>query len=267
MAIQTSLFTFTGKAANMIGYYRDGKHYFRSMPASVRQTKATKRAALRFGAASKKGRLIRSAFADALDIPYDGSHINRLNKLLIKAGRENNAALAGFRFNQHTGTDRFFCMDPSLSEDGILHIPAQELPQFRGITAFEVKVIATRISFTERRVVRTDTALITLDAREAFGGAALDVDVPGKGTLVVTLQVRGMNGNAPSNNRKYLAADIIAVKEPETAQVFHKPSHGQQAALQQRLQAILDASTREQGQRSLANHPYAHRARPDIQRE
>src|SRR5690606_38413145 len=118
--------------------------------------------------------------------------------------------------------------EPTLSEDGILHIPAQELPQFKGFTAFEVKVIAARISFGERRVVRTDTALITLDTREAFAGAALDVDVPGKGTLVVTLQVRGMYGKNPSNNRKYLAADIIAVKEPETAQVFHKSSHGQQ---------------------------------------
>ncbi|QEH42433.1 hypothetical protein [Chitinophaga sp. XS-30] len=63
MAKQTSFFTFTGKAGNMIGYYRDGKHYFRGMPETVRQTTATRRAAQRFGAASSKGRLIRSAFA------------------------------------------------------------------------------------------------------------------------------------------------------------------------------------------------------------
>ncbi|GEP94246.1 hypothetical protein [Chitinophaga cymbidii] len=240
MARQTSLFTFTGKAANMIGYYRDGKHYFRSMPATVRQTTATKRAALHFGFASRKGRLIRSAFANDLDVRCDGTHINRLNKLLIKAGRNNNAPLAGFRFNQHTGVDRFFHAAPTLSQDGILHIPAQTLPQLKGITALEVKVIAIRINFAERRVVSTETAVIKLDPREAFAGAALDVDIPGKGTLIVALQVRGMYGADASGNRKYLAADIIAVKEPKTAEIFHKPEHPQQEALQQRLQSLLN---------------------------
>ncbi|GEP95029.1 hypothetical protein [Chitinophaga cymbidii] len=238
MAKQTSLFTFSGKAGNMIGYYRDGKHYFRSMPETVRQTTATRRAAQRFGAASSKGRLIRRAFANDLDVRCDGGHINRLNKTIIKGGIRNTEAIAGFRFNQHTGTDRFFTVAPTLSEDGILHIPPQALPQCRGISTLEVKVIATRIHFGERRVTGTETAMILLDIREAFAGAALNVDVPGKGTLIVALQVRGMCGDRASFNRKYLAADIIAVQEPQTKQVFHKPEHQQQAMLQQRLQSL-----------------------------
>ncbi|GEP97391.1 hypothetical protein [Chitinophaga cymbidii] len=230
MATQTSLFTFTGKAGNMIGYYREGKHYFRSMPAQVRQTFATRRAAPRFGVASKKGRLIRSAFAHDLDVRCDGSYINRLNKLLIQAGSNNHGALADFRFNRYTGTDKFFTKAPTLARNGILHIPAQTLPQFKGVTTLEVKVIASRIHFAERRVVNTETALLSLHPNEAFAGAALDVDVPGKGTLIVTLQVRAMYGNDASRNRKYLAADIIAVKEPGTAEVFQKPAYPQPAS-------------------------------------
>ncbi|QEH43261.1 hypothetical protein [Chitinophaga sp. XS-30] len=238
MAKQTSLFTFTGKAGNMIGYYRDGKHYFRSMPETVRQTTATRLAAQRFGAASSKGRLIRSAFADHLDVHCDGGHINRLNKTIIKGGLRNTGAIAGFRFNQHTGTDRFFTKAPTLAEDGILHIPPQALPQFRGIPMLEVKVIATRIHFGERRVTGTETAMIVLDTREVFAGAALHVDVPGKGTLMVTLQVRGMCSGNASLNRKYLAADIIAVREPQTKQAFHQPRYQQAAMLQQRLHSL-----------------------------
>ncbi|GEP96565.1 hypothetical protein [Chitinophaga cymbidii] len=263
MAKQTSLFTFTGKAGNMIGYYRDGKHYFRSMPETVRQTTATRSAAQRFGAASSKARLIRSAFANDLDVHCDGGHINRLNKTIIKGGIRNTEAIAGFRFNQHTGTDRFFTVAPTLSEDGILHIPPQALPQCRGISTLEVKVIAARIHFGERRVTGTETAMIVLDTREAFAGAALNVDVPGKGTLIVALQVRGMCGNRASFNRKYLAADIIAVQEPQTKQVFHQPEHQQQVMLQQRLQSLAAPTHQQTGQGSA----YAAASPPVIQRE
>lgn len=261
MAKQTSLFTFTGKAGNMIGYYRDDKHYFRSMPETVRQTAATRRAAQRFGAASSKGRLIRSAFANELDVRCDGSHINRLNKTIIKGGLRNTGAIAGFRFNQHTGTDRFFTIAPTLSEDGILHIPPQVLPQFRGISTLEIKVIASRIHFGERRVTGTETAMIVLDTREAFAGAALNVDIPGKGTLIITLQVRGMCSGRASFNRKYLAADIIAVQEAQIKHVFHKPGYQQAAMLQQRLQSLAAPAH----QQTAAGPAYT--APPVIQRE
>ena len=264
MATQTSLFTFTGKAGNMIGYYRDGKHYFRSMPAQVRQTSATRRAALRFGVASKKGRLIRSAFTHDLDVRCDGSYINRLNKLLIQAGSNNQAALAGFRFNQSTGTDKFFTKAPTLSRDGVLHIPAQTLPQFKGVTSLEVKVIASRVHFAERRVVNTETALLSLNPGETFAGAALDVDVPGKGTLIVTLQVRVMYGQDASTNRKYLAADIIAVKEPGVTAVYQQPPNpfyqrfAHLTAAQTPLQALAGAAQRQ---------TMAATSKPVIQRE
>ncbi len=62
MAKITSAVTFTGKVGGLIGYKRNGKYFLRSVPEKVRQSKATKRAAKRFGAASRKGALIRSAW-------------------------------------------------------------------------------------------------------------------------------------------------------------------------------------------------------------
>lgn len=238
MAKQTSLITFTGKVGNLIGYRRNNQLFLRSMPETVRQTTATRRAAQRFGVASKKGRLIRSAFSNELDIRCDGGHVNRLNKALILAGRNNTGAIAGFRFNQHTDIDRFFTVAPTLSRDGILHIPAQALPQFKGITALEVKVIAARINFAERRVISTETAMVILDTRESFAGAALSVDVPGKGTLMVTLQVRSLLDGRPSGNRKYVAAGIIAVMEPQTQQIFQKQAYTPQTIIPRQMKIL-----------------------------
>jgi hypothetical protein len=215
MAKQASLIKFTGRLGNLIGYRCNGEHYLRSMPEKVRQTTATRRAAQRFGACSRKGRLIRRAFAGELDIYCDGGYVNRLNRALILGGN-NTEAVTGFRFNQQTGTDRFFSAPPTLSQAGILHIPAQAmLWQHRDIAALEVKVIAARISFGGHRVVRTETARLILDQREPFAGAALALDLPGTDTLIVAMQVRAIRCDGSlSANRKYYAADIIAVREP-----------------------------------------------------
>ena len=227
MAYQNSILPFTGKLGNLVGYRRNGKYLLRSMPEIVRQTVATRRAALRFGMASRRGALIRHAFYGELDVCGDKTHGNRLTKTLIPSAGSNLRSITGFRFNKHTGTDGFFIQAPQLSADGILHIPAQTLPVLKGITSLEVKVIATRINFTTHQVVATESNVLIVDIHESFNGAAVSVDIPGKGALVVTLQVRGMQDNIPSRNTRYLAADIIAVQLPQTLEVFYKQVYSQ----------------------------------------
>lgn len=231
MAKQNSLITFTGRLGNLIGYERNGKYFLRTMPEIVRQTAATRRAARRFGMASKKGGLIRHAFYDDLDIHCDSSHINRLNKVLIAAAG-NNIAITGFRFNQYAGIDRFFTVAPKLFGDGILNIPPQILAQHKNIIALEVKVIAACIDFATRQVTDTETVVMMIDACETFAGAKVPLNVSGRGTLVVMLQVRGMQQDGPSCNRQYLAADIIAVKERRISKSFKRRTYPQRAILQ-----------------------------------
>jgi hypothetical protein len=243
MALQTSLITFTGKLGNVIGYRSNDKYLLRSAPQAVRQTTATRHAAQRFGMASKKGALIRNAFYNRLDVRCDGSHVNRLNQAIILAGRNNTAAITGFRFNKHTGIDKFFALAPQLSTDNVLHIPAQSLPRLKGITALEIKVIATRINFSAHRVINTEAATLTLDLQEAFAGAAISVDVPGQGTLMVALQVIGMQYQEAACNVKYLAADIVAVSAQQTPQLVYKPSYRQQTVRQQRQKILLNTAS------------------------
>lgn len=232
MAQQKSIIIFSGKLGNLVGYKRNGKPCLRSMPEKVTQTAGTRRASQRFGMASSKGALIRNAFYGELDVCSDGTHVNRLTSTLIPSAGNNTKRIVGFRFNQHTGTDRFFMHAPQLSADGILHIPAQTLPVFKGITCLEVKVIAARINFTTHQVVDTESHILIVDTKIPFTGAAFPVDASGEGTLVVTLQIRGLQGNIPSRNTRYLAADIVAVQPPQTLEVFQKQTYPQPQNIQ-----------------------------------
>ncbi|WP_341837137.1 hypothetical protein WJU16_04555 [Chitinophaga pollutisoli] len=213
MAQLTSIITFTGRLGNIIAYNRGGKHCLRSRPETVRQTDGTRRAALRFGAASRKGALIRSAICPELDFPCDGRQVNQLTRTIITAGSNRHAGLTGFRFNAQTGTGSFFSQRPEYSKNGTLHIPAQRLLAPDHASHLEIKVISTRIDFTNRRVTGTDASVALIDLRQPFTGADLHVDAPGKGTLLITLQVSTyINGTLSQNRRRY-AADIIAVAE------------------------------------------------------
>jgi hypothetical protein len=251
MARQNSLLRFTGTLGNLVGYERKGEFFVRSKPKTVRQTPATRRAARRFGISSRKGAMIRHAFYRNLDIRCDSNHINRMNKVLIAAAG-NNAAIVNFRFNQHTGADRFFALVPSISSDSIVHIPAQTLPQYKNLIALEVKVIAARIDFIAGQVTGTDTAVMTMDTGEYFTGADISLIVPGPGTLLVTLQVRAIDKDGLSFNRQCQAADIIAVIAPQPAVVFNRHTDPQRT--------MISAP-------ALCKLPYTHTYQPVVQRE
>jgi hypothetical protein len=220
MALQTGVCKFTGRLDNVIGYRRNGKYFFRSMPDKVRQTSATRRAARYFGIASRKGKLIRQAFRPHLDIRYDGSLVNRLNKLFIQAGRNSFPDLKGFRFNRHTGMDKMFIVPPIFTVNGTLHIPAQELLPQGANTHLEVCLIAVRTDFRTLRVLssNTSTAIISLNPDTPFNGITLNVPVIGEGALMVALQCRALTARNgvlyPSYDRRYMAADMINITVP-----------------------------------------------------
>ncbi|HEY1165683.1 MAG TPA: hypothetical protein VGE90_10965 [Chitinophaga sp.] len=220
MALQVGIHKFTGRLDNVIGYRRNGKYFFRSMPDKVRQTAATKRAARSFGIASRKGKLIRRAFRPHLDVRYDCSLVNRLNKLFIQAGPNNFPGLQGFHFNRHTGLEKLFTIPPVFTVNGTLHIPAQELEPQGLNTHLEVRLIAVRIDFRTQRVISSEasSAIIPLDEDIPFNGLALSVPTEGEGVLMVALQCRAskaINGILyPSGDRRYIAANIIHLAVP-----------------------------------------------------
>lgn len=210
MAKQTGLIQFTGKLGNVIGYRRNGAWCMRSLPEKVRQTTATRQASRNFGIASRKGKLIRQAIVPHLDIFPNGTMGNCLNKALIHAGK-NLHSLEGFRFNSHCGVEKFFSQQPVISPHGILQIPAQSLPEQEAGTTLEIKAIAVRVNFITGKTTGSRTATITADVHTPFNGASMELMVPGKGTLLLVLQVRLFKAGAASYNRRFMAADILHV--------------------------------------------------------
>lgn len=211
MATLDSIIQFTGRLGNVIAYKRGGKHFLRSRPATVRQTAGTRRAAQWFGAASRKGALVRGAIAHLLDIHCHGSLVNRLNSAIVQAGQNNHAGLVGFSFNPCAHGNTFFTQPLVWGKDGALRIPAQAFTAFGPAVRMEVKLIATRIDFSGRRLTGSDTDTLDIDLIQPFEGARLSVSAPGKGTLVVTLQVRFFTAQGVLRNRKYQSADIVGV--------------------------------------------------------
>ncbi len=251
MAKITSAVTFTGKVGGLIGYKRNGKYFLRSVPGKVRQSKATKRAAKRFGAASRKGALIRSALATELDILCDGAHVNQLNKTILHAGRDNHAGLTGFRFNKHKRVRDFFSTELEFTPDGILHIPAQQICAKEGAVRMEVKLIGTRIDFTTGKVTGSDASAMYIDLEGAFTpftGADMSIEVPGKGTLLVTVRVRLFFESGLSLGRRNNAADIIAVLEEQPAETTSSKDKPNKAPAKEPVATTVRLQRNDNGQ-------------------
>lgn len=239
MAIQTGIFPFSGKLGQTIGYRRNGIYYLRSMPDTVRQTTGTRKAAREFGLASRKGKLIRRAITPHLNINHDGSLVNRLNKALIAKSN-----VTGFRMNKHAGIDQFFSQQPFVASDGTLKIPPQVLPAQSAGTQLEIKIIATRISFLERKVINTYTTDLMMEIGTPQDGALLPMNIPGKGTLIVVLQVRIATGEMATCNRRFMAADIIHVAATSKTKRKQEP--------QKLFSYPLTANSRERISREIA---------------
>lgn len=230
MATQAGKIRFTGRFGDLIGYNRNGVFCMRSMPAEVRQTSATRKAAQDFGIASRNGKLIRQELAAHLHGRKDSAWCNRLNKSLVSSGLE---SIVGFRFNPHTGLEKFFESTPQLSDDHILHIPAQRLPALpRKATHIEIKMISSKIDFESGRVLQSVSNSKLFDLKQPFEGITFNAAIPGRGTLIVTLQVNAYQHHLPLFDKRYLATDIIAVVLPP-AKTYHKKKKTKAARTQQ----------------------------------
>jgi hypothetical protein len=221
MAEQVGPNFFVGKLGNQIGYKRGNKYFVRTAPTKVNRSRATKKAALDFGLASKTGKLIRRALLDKLDIPFDGTVTNRLNKALAPVIKMDNptTVLEGFNFNTHTPLENLLKESLQLKRnpDGsfLLKIPAQRFSKAKYTTHIEIKAIAVSINVAKQQHEAIGTEVCIIDLKKPFTGLELALPAAGKGTTMIVLQVRGLelvNGKYYDvQNRRYYAAEMIAV--------------------------------------------------------
>lgn len=205
MSKQSGIFPFTGKLGNNIGYRRNGNYFIRRMPDNIRQSAATQEAARHFGIASRKGKIIRQAIETHIDVRRDPSLVNRLNKRMMKGDLP---AIAGIRWNIHSGAGKFFTY---VISGNSIRIPAQILPPQGSNTHLEVKAISIGVNFSQQRVRTSAICTAHIDLSMPFSGITLDTSAPDSGTLLVVLQVSAFKQHIRAEDRRFQAADIIKV--------------------------------------------------------
>jgi hypothetical protein len=235
MSKNTGLLRMTGKIGEYVGYYRNGKQYFRSMPKQVRRSKATQLSAIDFGTASRAGKLVRQGLGAELNIRYDDGMINRLNADMLRvlyAGSQQRGSrsiqrnklsmLTGMRFNERTELNRLLSFTPKVIQDGsslriaIPALGAKDIRHAKNTTHVEIKAIAAGLNFNEGAYQEAASDKVLIDFRQP--AAATELILPfkaGEEETVVVLQVRAFseeNGKLyVLENRKYFAADIIDI--------------------------------------------------------
>lgn len=225
---------FSGKLGNIVGYSRNGKHYYRSLPQHVEISNAAKLSSTDFGTASKAGKLIRTAIKPHLDIRSDGQHCNRLNKLLLKvlyAGGEpsgsrrfhalNLPGLTGHQFNALSRIGNI--IKTEVVYDGQHHFHLNfPMHHFQNIkhaikaTHIEIKVIPVMVDFITNRhhISGTDQVFVDLMAPTSPAISFLYIQPLWAETIII-IQIKAFVNKKgvlkPSNNIKYQAAEIINV--------------------------------------------------------
>jgi len=235
MSKNTGLLKMTGKIGEYVGYYRDGKQFFRTIPKQVRRSKATQLAATDFGTASKAGKLIRHGLRSAMDIRTNSHLSNRLNTEMLRvlyAGcsqrgnrsfqRKGLSVLTGFKFNEYTALTKLLPFDPKVVQVGnrlriaIPALEAKDILHAKNTTHIEIKAIAMGVHFNEGCYQTAAADKVLIDLRHPAEAAELVLPFKaGEQETIVVLQVTAFSERDgklhAQGNRKFCAADIIDI--------------------------------------------------------
>ena len=246
MAKQTSLLKFRGKLGDLIGYKVGKTFYVRSAPELVHQTYRTQIASGYFGKASRLGAVMRRAMKGMLHVPSEPGAVNSLNKALLHVLRQddmnrrkqfiprNFGELQGFSFTPHASLDRVLEVKPTIVRDyhGRLHVTVPAIGAHAcNPRATHVCIRAVAVHVHPGRTTATASASepVLLSAGEP--SEAFTLVVPGVRDVVscVILEVTSVQEEHGRyyqlQNRKYSAAEVIAVLGPKSAQAMqvHSP--------------------------------------------
>ncbi|UYQ94583.1 hypothetical protein MKQ68_05695 [Chitinophaga horti] len=232
MATATSLFQFTGRLGNLVGYRVKGKLLFRTMPETVRQTAATRRAARDFGTASHAAATLRHGIAREIILHHDDTFANRLNKAMVgvvkadiqrKAGRRevttgNLHALKGFQINQHRDIRCAHAVQ-RLHNGNISVTVTQPLAQFHSKTPYiQFRAIAIFPDMETGKSDVTSSEVVTLHNEQRIDAFCLTIPTANRGACIVILEAiacRSEKGKpVQMGYRKFNAFDIIEVLPP-----------------------------------------------------
>ncbi|RPD39961.1 hypothetical protein [Chitinophaga barathri] len=236
MGTQTGILKFTGRLGNVIGYRVGGKYHLRTMPEQVRQSPRSKASSRQFGKASKLGAAMRHALTGLTDIPHESTLVNRLNKALLGVLREDDLhrtkrfiprhtqGLTGFCLTPHAGLSRLLTVTPDISRDndGIITVSIPAMETFNSnpqATHLSIKAVVVNIHHGCTAADAITSEPVLLEAGRPSDAFTLQVPAQPDAISCVLLEVislRMENGRMYQlQNRKYTAAEVIAVLPPQ----------------------------------------------------
>ena len=200
MAIQ--LLELSGKVGTLVMYTMNGKQVIRSLPGSVKQTKAMQARSRNFGVASRASRMLRLQLAPFLPYPKDRVMQNKFTGAISKwLGKreiaavvpENNiTTLAGFSFNAACSLRERWKVQPEL-----LH-PSNNLMQL-SIPAFIPKEVFSAPEGTVSVTIQASVAAVELETGITAGYMNRSIVIPFNdqpaGPYTIDLPVNLQRGN------------------------------------------------------------------------
>lgn len=232
----------SGKVGGLIFYQRGNKTCCRTMPKYKpgSMTTASKQCAREFGRASKTGKSLRKALMGILPIIHDSGMVNRLNKTLYSALREDTThkrgqrtitpealqtALTNFHFNNKAKTDLLPLAGTTRLANGHVQVTLpdnwiQALKHPRSVTHVQVQMAAVTIDAETGAARKTAMATQCIAQDTPFTGHTFELQLKGNNTVVIVMQLRFLwektDGRIViSDNITYNQAFVAAVLVPE----------------------------------------------------
>jgi len=177
---------FSGRIGPLVGCLRNGKYYYRSRPAKVRQTKATKASSNIFAQASMAGKIIRSFLQQSIPNPKDIQMQRRLvgcisNWLRLSKGQPLPTTadipfVNHFNFNLAKLLEETWRLSPGFTVTGP-GIAKLYMPAFVPTKAIKAPANTTHIQLCISAVA------LRLNNNSSFGNQSLIIDMAYNDTL------------------------------------------------------------------------------------
>jgi hypothetical protein len=240
MAKQSSIIRLSGRLGNQVYYYRKDKknrkqYLIRRAPEAMKQTTATKRAAIDFGIASKSSCLIRNALHEYTQRCYDNTLHYRLNAIMGKILRAdgsrmltavNMQSLKNFQFNRAASVDQLLKVSPVIekNDQGNLSISfpgtfSNSSKALKNITHLSIKAIGLSINFTKHTTRQVISEAVIIRRVGMHSPVTLQLNKNSRNITLILLEVQSfyeVNGDLfRSQNKTAHALDLIAVIPPQ----------------------------------------------------
>jgi hypothetical protein len=194
---------FSGTVANLIFYEINGKHYVRTKPQKIKQTKATKAKSSLFGKASTLAKEIKNCLVTILPDARDRNMQNRLRTAMFNYLNAQQS-LQGFEFNSQSLLADKLKLKPLVSYTANeccinfpAFIPQQSIKAPKDASKIVITIAALSIELSNLQPTRIHTQPFPFDYTDALQPAnqiTFPVNLSSSALLLIVMKMQYVTG-------------------------------------------------------------------------